>query len=83
MVYRLFGVRWNKACLANRLSSHYFKNTDKAQRFLDKSSEEIQPFVKDRIALRAAEPKVRKAEEGRLDESSDLLMENNQTLKKY
>ncbi|RTE66348.1 restriction endonuclease [Amphritea opalescens] len=65
--------------LTERPRRGVYKNTELAQAFLDKPTEEIQIFVKQQMALRTAKQKAEKAEEGQLDESSDLLMENNQT----
>ncbi|MDO6514395.1 winged helix-turn-helix domain-containing protein [Neptuniibacter sp. 2_MG-2023] len=62
--------------LAERPRRGVYKNTDKAQRFLNKSSEEIQQFVKDQMALRAAE---QKAEQGVEDDRPELLPTSNQT----
>jgi restriction system protein len=65
--------------LTERPRRGVYKNTNKAQTFLDKSSEEIQQFVKEQMALRAAEQKARKAEQGVDDDRPDLMSTGNQT----
>ena len=65
--------------LTERPRRGVYKNTDTAQRFLDKSSEEIQKFVKEQMTQRAAKQKASKAEQGDSDSRPDLLPTGNQT----
>jgi len=65
--------------LTERPRRGIYKNTDKAQAFIDKSSEEIQQFVKEQMAIRAAELKTIKAEQGVDDDRSELLPTGDQT----
>lgn len=66
--------------LTERPRRGVYKNTDNAQRFLAKSSVEIQQFVKEQMALRAAEQRARKVEQGVVDDDrAELLPTDSQT----
>ena len=65
--------------LTERPRRGVYKITDTAQKFLDKSSEEIQQFVKAQMALRTAEQKAMKVEQGFDDDRTELLPTSNQT----
>lgn len=65
--------------LTERPRRGVYKNTEAAQKFLGKSSSEIQKHVKEQMALRVAEQKAKKAVEGVDVESADLLPTSNQT----
>ncbi|MDO6514409.1 restriction endonuclease [Neptuniibacter sp. 2_MG-2023] len=65
--------------LTERPRRGVYKITDTAQKFLDKSSEEIQQFVKAQMALRTAEQKAIKIEQGFDDDRTELLPTSNQT----
>ncbi|MBN1005457.1 restriction endonuclease [Amphritea pacifica] len=65
--------------LTERPRRGVYKNTEIARTFLDKSTEEIQQFVNKQMARRAAQQKIRAVEAGQLGETSNVLMEDNQT----
>lgn len=65
--------------LTERPRRGVYKNTGTALAFLDKSTEEVQQFVKEQMALRATEQKVKKAEQGVDDDRPELMPTGNQT----
>lgn len=65
--------------LTERPRRGVYQNTVAAEEFLGKSVSEIQAYVKQQMALRAAEQKAKKAEQGVDEESAELLPSSNQT----
>ncbi|MGB0663198.1 MAG: restriction endonuclease [Pontibacterium sp.] len=65
--------------LTERPRTGVYKNTDAAKELLVKGPNEIQQYVKEQMAQRAAERRVKKAAEGADDETADLIPTSNQT----
>lgn len=65
--------------LTERPRRGVYRNTEAAQAFLGKSPSDVQTYVKEQMALRAAEQKATKVAEGVNDESDELIPASNQT----
>lgn len=65
--------------LTERPRTGVYKNTDAAKELLVKGPNEIQQYVKEQMAQRAAERRVKKAADGADDETADLIPTSNQT----